>query len=383
MNKPTDSEAGESDVIKQSGADDRTATSFAADGKDQPWYKELQNDLRGEILDKRAAYIDRWLAVTAIVLTFFGIVVAVAGYIGFERFREIEKEAQGLVQEIKKHRDKAEQEAEIAMVHYQKITASPETARLSDKRIGKSLKNSEKKRGVENGRKIDNEIESALSSQQKGAKEEAIEKWHNVAKLAKDVDANQAARAWSSIGFLRQEDDLVAAISAYDEAIKLNPKYALAYNNRGNAKAKLEQRESALADYDEAIRLKPDYAAAYYNRGVEKAAQESFKSAIADYTVAIELKPKLAEAYTNRGIVRAQLRQYEEAIADYTAAIRLKPNDAEAYFGRGTARAALGLKAKARSDFKSAIDLARKAKNEKLQVLAELMLYQLASDKAS
>ena len=36
MDKPTDSEAGESDVIKQSGADDRPATSFAADGKNQP-----------------------------------------------------------------------------------------------------------------------------------------------------------------------------------------------------------------------------------------------------------------------------------------------------------------------------------------------------------
>ncbi len=41
------------------------------------------NELRGELLDKRAVSIDRWLSVIAIVLTFFGVVVAVAGYIGF------------------------------------------------------------------------------------------------------------------------------------------------------------------------------------------------------------------------------------------------------------------------------------------------------------
>ena len=297
-------------------------------------YNELRNELRGEILDKRAESIDRWLAVTAIVLTFFGIVVAVAGYIGFERFREIEKEAQGLVQEIKEHRDEAEQVAQTAMFHYQKITESPETARLSDKKIDKSPKHSVEKRDAGIGREIENEIAGAVSFQQQGAKKEAIEKWLNVAKLAKDVDADQAARACGCrIGFLRQEDNPSAAISAYDEAINLKPNYALAYNNRGNVNAKLGQREDALADYDKAIRLKPDYAEAYFNRGVEQTARKSFESAIADYTMAIRFRPKLAEAYTNRGIAKGALGSFESAIADYTVAIRFKPNDAEAYYG--------------------------------------------------
>ena len=44
------------------------------------------NELRRDLLDNRAAYIDRWLAVVAVVLTFFGIVVAIAGLVGFKRW---------------------------------------------------------------------------------------------------------------------------------------------------------------------------------------------------------------------------------------------------------------------------------------------------------
>ena len=66
-------------------------------------------------LDKRAESINRWLAVMAIVLTFFGIVAVVAGYISFERFRELEKETRNrveqLVDKIKDLADKAEADA--------------------------------------------------------------------------------------------------------------------------------------------------------------------------------------------------------------------------------------------------------------------------------
>ena len=51
------------------------------------------NSLRSELLDQRANSIDTWLATLALILTFFGIVVAIAGFFGFSRFRQIEGEA--------------------------------------------------------------------------------------------------------------------------------------------------------------------------------------------------------------------------------------------------------------------------------------------------
>ena len=45
------------------------------------------NELQAKILDDRGKYINRWLTVVAIVLTFFGLVVVVGGYISFDRIR--------------------------------------------------------------------------------------------------------------------------------------------------------------------------------------------------------------------------------------------------------------------------------------------------------
>ena len=66
--------------------------------------------------------------------------------------------------------------------------------------------------------------------------------------------------------------------------------YAIAYNNRGNAKHMLGQHAEAIADHDEAIRLETDYAIAYSNRGNAKAALGRREEAIADYDEAIRLE---------------------------------------------------------------------------------------------
>ena len=47
-------------------------------------------------------------------------------------------------------------------------------------------------------------------------------------------------------------------IKLLDEVIELNPNYALAYNNRGNAYQGLKQYERAIQDYSEAIELNPN-----------------------------------------------------------------------------------------------------------------------------
>jgi tetratricopeptide (TPR) repeat protein len=56
------------------------------------------------------------------------------------------------------------------------------------------------------------------------------------------------------------------AIAALTEALRLRPE-ARTYNNRGNVYQDLKDNERAIADYDTAIKLDPNYATAYYNRG--------------------------------------------------------------------------------------------------------------------
>ena len=92
---------------------------------------------------------------------------------------------------------------------------------------------------------------------------------------------------------LKAGDELLAqgqleeAIAEYDEAIRLDPQFALAYNNRGFANTKLGQYARAIQDYDEAIRLDPwnpdsnaGRAMTYTLLGKDKEAQQDVERAV-------------------------------------------------------------------------------------------------------
>ena len=61
--------------------------------------------------------------------------------------------------------------------------------------------------------------------------------------------------------------DLQKALVAFAEAVRLDPKYADAYNGRGVALALNGEAERAIADCSEAIRLEPDNPEFYRSRG--------------------------------------------------------------------------------------------------------------------
>src|SRR6266511_3782105 len=67
--------------------------------------------------------------------------------------------------------------------------------------------------------------------------------------------------------------DYDRAIAALSEAIRLDPKNARAFNNRGFAYARKGDMDRAIADYNEAIRLDPNYALASANRGIAYASK--------------------------------------------------------------------------------------------------------------
>ena len=147
------------------------------------------------------------------------------------------------------------------------------------------------------------------------------------------------------------------AIRNYNKAIALSPRFAFAYNNRGNAKDSLGRHKEAIRDYDKAIRLNPSLAEAYSNRGNAKSSLGRYEEAIRDYDKAVELNPRFASAYYNRGNAKISLGDYKEAIQDYSKAIVLNPNYASAYNNRGFAKDSLGRYEEAIEDYDKAIEL--------------------------
>ena len=58
------------------------------------------------------------------------------------------------------------------------------------------------------------------------------------------------------------------AITNYSKAIKINPKFVKAYNNRGIAYVWKKKYDLAIADFNKAIELDPNNGKAYHNRAI-------------------------------------------------------------------------------------------------------------------
>ena len=132
--------------------------------------------------------------------------------------------------------------------------------------------------------------------------------------------------------------DIDAAIAAFDQAIKIDPQYVPAYQDRGYAFTLQNKLEEAISDYDKAIQLDPNYAPAYLNRGRAFSRQNKLEAAITDYDKAIELDPKNADAYYYRVEAKGRLGDYDAAIADSSRLLELQPQSAPAYYDRGHAK---------------------------------------------
>jgi tetratricopeptide (TPR) repeat protein len=163
------------------------------------------------------------------------------------------------------------------------------------------------------------------------------------------------AQQWFERGF--SATDPGEQVHFYSEAIRLEPDFAYAFNNRGAARMAKGDSDGALEDYDEAIRLKPDYAYAYNNRGAARFNQGDSEEALEDYDEAIRIKPDYAEALSNRGLARLDEGDRKGAFADFDQAIRLEPTNGGFFYNRANARADKGDLDGALADFDDAVRL--------------------------
>ena len=117
---------------------------------------------------------------------------------------------------------------------------------------------------------------------------------------------------------------------------------AVAFNNRGGAFYYKGQVERAMQDYEQAIKLDPHYAHAYNNRCWSGAVLGRTEQAAADCSKVLKLY-NVANTFENRGFIHLKSGEFDRAIADYEAGLRLDPpNKADFLYGRGLAKTKKG-----------------------------------------
>lgn len=169
------------------------------------------------------------------------------------------------------------------------------------------------------------------------------------------------AETWNSKGVMHLHiGDYHGADSIFNEALKRNPKLAVAYFHKGHIDKTDEKYGEALENYNKAIECNPNYAAAYLNRGSVLYQMKQYEMAVANYSKAIQLNPNYVEAYQNRGNIYFAIQAKEQAMKDYNKALQLNPQNPEVLFYRGLLRNVLGDKTNACMDLNAAKELGKK-----------------------
>jgi eukaryotic-like serine/threonine-protein kinase len=106
------------------------------------------------------------------------------------------------------------------------------------------------------------------------------------------------AVCYNNIGIaLYDKRDLNGAITAFNEAVRLDPKFVLPHQNLGNVLFNMNEVDAAIAAYKDAIRLNPKLAAAHDNLGNALVKKGDWNGAAATYAEAIRLEPQLTDRH--------------------------------------------------------------------------------------
>ncbi|XP_054827481.1 uncharacterized protein LOC129324317 [Eublepharis macularius] len=150
---------------------------------------------------------------------------------------------------------------------------------------------------------------------------------------------------------------LSCAMKDYQQAITVDPNYALAYFNAANIYFLNKQFSQANDYYSKALTLDAKNESAFLNRAITNTLLKNFEEAKADFEKAICLSPFSAAIYYNKANLYNTLKQYEQAEEDVSKALSIQSYDPLMYKLRADIRGKLGFIKEAIADYKKAINI--------------------------
>ena len=153
-----------------------------------------------------------------------------------------------------------------------------------------------------------------------------------ISRTIKDLLASLNTREAETYYDLKRYEE---ALTALDEALRLDPDYVRAYYNKSLVLHDLARYEEALATCEQYIRLEPGDAKAYYHKGYILNSLNRYEGALQALEQALRLVPDYAPACTSKGYILNNIGRYEEALAAFEQGLRFNPDDEKAYHGKG------------------------------------------------
>lgn len=136
------------------------------------------------------------------------------------------------------------------------------------------------------------------------------------------------ARAHTDLGAAYlQQNKLEIALTEFNQAIQIDPNYALAYNGLGLVYGALGEDAKADASFKKAIQLQPNSSESHNNYGIFLCGKKRYDESIAEFLAAVKnplyVTPHLA--YANAGICAVRKNDIKSAETYLNKALQIDP----------------------------------------------------------
>ena len=190
-----------------------------------------------------------------------------------------------------------------------------------------------------------------LAFRQKGYYNEALKEYRLA--LERGEDRRLTLQAMAELHLLKR--DLAAALELYDTLLREVPDSPKLWNERGVALHQAGRTEDARASYRQAVDVDPKYALAWNNLGVVQA-RGAAEPAIEALRTALRLQGTFNAARLNLALLLFQLRRFQLALEAYRQVLSSEPNSAAAWNGVGLVLVELKRFPDARNAFVRAVE---------------------------
>ena len=138
---------------------------------------------------------------------------------------------------------------------------------------------------------------------------------------------------------LLYKKDYLTAIKAFGEAMKIDPDFVEARNNRGVAWMEMGKLDESEADFQAVLKgsIAREKMNAHFNMGLLEMRRERWEAAEKEFSVVLSEDPKYLRAHRERGIVRVHREEFTDALDDLLRFLKTEPKDAAANYNTALA----------------------------------------------